>query len=57
MKSIQFHILSGIQLSDPLLLERDFFLAIRCNKELAGQISMKSKVPRIASKFLLKFNS
>jgi hypothetical protein len=30
---------------------------IRCNMELVGQISLKSKVPKIFSKFLLKFNS
>jgi hypothetical protein len=57
MKSIQFPFLSGIQISDPLMMEIDFFLVIRCSKELAGQISLKSKVPRISSKFLLKFNS
>jgi hypothetical protein len=50
MKSIELPILSGNQLSDPILLESDFFLAIRCNKEFAGQISLKSKVSRISSK-------
>jgi hypothetical protein len=30
-------------------------LAIRCNKELASQISSNFKVPRISSEFLLKF--
>jgi hypothetical protein len=57
MKSIQFPFLSGIQIFDPLLMEIDFFLAIRCSKELSGQISLKCKVPRMFSKFLLKFNS
>jgi hypothetical protein len=28
-----------------------FFLAIRCNQELAGQILLKSKVPRFSSEF------
>jgi hypothetical protein len=28
-----------------------FFLAIRCNQELAGQILSKSKVPRFSSEF------
>jgi hypothetical protein len=46
MKSIHLPFSVGIQISDPLLLEIDFFLAIRCSKELAGQISLKSKVPR-----------
>jgi hypothetical protein len=57
VKSIKFSILSGIQIFDPLLMEIDFFLEIRCNKGIAGQISLKSKVPRISNKFLLKFNS
>jgi hypothetical protein len=57
MKSIQFTFLSGIQIFDPLLMEIDFFWVIRCDKELAGQISLKSKVPRISNNFLLKFNS
>jgi hypothetical protein len=34
-----------------------FFLAMRCNQELASQISLKSKVPRISSEFLFDFNS
>jgi hypothetical protein len=34
-----------------------FFLTIRYSKELAGQISLKSKVPRIPNEFLVKFNS
>jgi hypothetical protein len=50
-KSIQFSFLSGIQISDPLLMEIDFFLAIRCNQEFAGQISCKSKLPRFFSEF------
>jgi hypothetical protein len=33
------------------------FLAIRCNKELASQILLKSKVPRIFSEFFFDFNS
>jgi hypothetical protein len=28
-----------------------------CDKELVSQISANSKVPRISSEFLLKFNS
>jgi hypothetical protein len=53
MKSIQFNFLSGIQIFYPLLMEMDFFLVIRCSKELAGRISLKSKVPRFSSEFSL----
>jgi hypothetical protein len=55
MKSNEFPFLSGIQLSDPILMEIDFFLAIRCNQELAGQILSKSKVPRFSSEFFSEF--
>jgi hypothetical protein len=34
-----------------------FFLTLRCNQELASQISSKSKVLEIFSEFLSKFNS
>jgi hypothetical protein len=34
-------------------MEIDFFLAIRGNLELAGQISSKSKVPSFSSEFPL----
>jgi hypothetical protein len=37
--------------------ENLFFLALRCNQELASQISSKSKVLEIFSEFLSKFNS
>jgi hypothetical protein len=43
--------LNGIQISDPLLLGIHFFLAIRYGKELAVQISLKSKVPSFSSEF------
>jgi hypothetical protein len=39
--------------SDPLLIEIDFFLVIRCNQELAGQNSSKFKVLRFSSEFQL----
>jgi hypothetical protein len=32
-------------------------MPIRCNKEDASQVSLKSKVPRFSSEFLWKFNS
>jgi hypothetical protein len=51
MKSTEFPFLSGIQLSDPLLIEIDFLLTIGCIKELADQISSKSKVPSFFSEF------
>jgi hypothetical protein len=57
VKSIQFPFSIGIQIFDPLFAENLFFLAMRCSQELAGNISLKSKVPRISSEFLLKFNS
>jgi hypothetical protein len=53
VKSIKFPILSGIQLSDSLFDRNGFFLAIRCIKELAGQMSSKSKVPSFSSEFQL----
>jgi hypothetical protein len=37
--------------------ENLFFLTLRCNQELASQISSKSKVLEIFSEFLSKFNS
>jgi hypothetical protein len=37
------------------LMEIDFFLAIRCNQELVGQISSKSKVPRFSREFSSEF--
>jgi hypothetical protein len=55
VKSIEFPFLSGIQLSDPLLMEIDFFHTIRSNQELAGQISSKSKVLRFSSEFSSEF--
>jgi hypothetical protein len=54
-KSIQIPILSGIQIYDNLLIEIDFFLAIRCYKEVSAQISSKSKVPRFSSEFSSEF--
>jgi hypothetical protein len=54
-KSIQIPCSKEIQTSDPLLLETYFFLAIRCNKELASQVLPNFKVPRISSEFLTTF--
>jgi hypothetical protein len=54
-KSIQILFSKEIQIFDPLLLEVYFFLAIRCVKELARQISPNSKVSRIFSEFIIKF--
>jgi hypothetical protein len=51
-KAIQIPFSIEIQISDPLLLEI-FFPAIRCNQELASQILLKSKIPRISSEFSL----
>jgi hypothetical protein len=54
VKSIRIPFLSGIQIFDPF--DRNgFFLAIRCIKELAGEISSKSKVPRFSSEFSSEF--
>jgi hypothetical protein len=49
-KSIRISFSSGIQNSDPSLVKNLFFLAIRCNKDLARQISSSSKTPRNFSK-------
>jgi hypothetical protein len=53
VKPIWISFLSGIQIFDPILMEFNFFLAIRCNQELAGQISSKSNIPRFSSEFQL----
>jgi hypothetical protein len=50
-KSIQFPFSIGIQIFDPLFAGNSFFPAMRCSQELAGQISLKSKVPRFSSEF------
>jgi hypothetical protein len=49
MKPIHFPFLGGIQISGPLLVEIHFFIAMRCSKELAGQLSLKSKVSSFSS--------
>jgi hypothetical protein len=55
MKSTEFPFLSRIQLSDPLFMEINFLLEIRCIKDLASQISSKSKVSRFFSEFSSEF--
>jgi hypothetical protein len=57
MKSTKIPLSQEIQIYDPLLMGIHFFLVIRCNQELASQISSKSKVLEIFSEFLSKFNS
>jgi hypothetical protein len=59
MKSTQIPLSQEIQNSDPLLMGIHFFLfpGIRCDKELASQISSNSNVLGIFSEFLSKFNS
>jgi hypothetical protein len=39
MKSTQISLSQEIQIYDPLLMGIHFFLAIRCNREFASQIS------------------
>jgi hypothetical protein len=55
MKSIQIFFSGGIQISNLPLMEIDFFIATRCNQELSGQISSKSKVSRFSSEFSIEF--
>jgi hypothetical protein len=54
-KSTEFPFLSGIQLSDPLLMEIDFSLQEGAARSLSAKFHQKSKVPRFSSELSSEF--